>query len=218
MRRISKRELCRSWQNDYKARRRRGERLRCDYCGLSYDYAVCPFDGTRLEQPSASTCQNPQGTIHNLVDIPKEYLRYQEYLKLSTYNNLAACPNCRTPYFYTSFPSNLKNEFDKKRKSEECFIATAAMGSHLHPHVQALRSFRDGILLKSKHRGSFESLLAFYYQFSPPIARAMSHNMPLKIFLKYALIYPIVFGIKGVLPLFDAVLGISKDAKHSSKS
>ncbi len=185
--------------------------MKCDYCGLSYDYAICPFDGTRLGEPSLPRCQNPEGIIHDLISIPKEYLQYEEYVRLSCYGNLAACPNCRTPYFYSSLPSNLQNEFDKKRKSEECFIATAAMGSHLHPHVRSLRNFRDDILLRSRYKTSFENLLASYYRLSPPVARAMSRNVMLKIFLRYALVYPIVFGIKAVLPLFDVLLEISKE-------
>lgn len=138
---------------------------------LSYDYAVCPFDGTRLGEPSLSKCQNPEGIIHDLISVTKEYLRYEEYVRLSPSRNLAACPNCRTPYFYSSLPSNLQNEFNKKRKSEECFIATAAMGSHLHPYVQSLRNFRDNMLLQSRHKTSFENLLTFYYRLSPPVAR-----------------------------------------------
>jgi hypothetical protein len=165
-----------------------------------------------------SKCQNPERVIHDLVNVPKEYLRYEKYIRLSPYRNLAACPNCRTPYFYSSLPSNLQNEFNKKRKSEECFIATAAMGSHLHPYVQTLRNFRDNILLQSKYKTSFENLLAFYYRFSPAMARAMSRNFTLKILLRYALVYPIVFGIKGVLHVFDAVLGISKDVDHQNGS
>jgi hypothetical protein len=192
--------------------------LKCDYCGLSYDYAVCPFDGTRLREPSSPKCQNPEGAIHDLVNVPKEYRRYEEYVRLSPHKNLAACPNCRTPYFYSSLSPNLQNEFNKKRKSEECFIATAAMGSHLHPYVQSLRSFRDNIMLRSRHKTSFDHLLAFYYRFSPYVAGAMSRNIVLKIFLRYTLVYPIVFGIKRVLPIFDAVLGISKDADDRRNS
>ncbi len=192
--------------------------MKCEYCGLSYDYAVCPFDGTRLGEPPLSKCQNPEGVIHDLVNVPKEYLQYQEYVRLSPYRNLAACPNCRTPYFYSSLPSNLQNEFNKKRKSEECFIATAAMGSHLHPYVRSLRTFRDNTLLQSRHKTSFEHLLALYYRSSPPVARAMSRNIILKTLLRYTLVYPIVFGIKGVLPLMDAVLGISKDVDDARRN
>lgn len=95
-----------------------------------------------------------------------------------------------------------------------CFIATAAMGSEIHPHVQLLRDYRDAVLLKSKYRDSFESLLAFYYRFSPPIADSMSRHRPLKILLRYVLVYPIVFGIKAILPAVDAALGIRKDASR----
>ncbi len=185
--------------------------MKCGYCGLSYDYAVCPFDGTRLADPSSLKCQNPEGAIHDLATVPKEYRRYEEYVRLSPYTNLAGCPNCRTPYFYSSLPSNIQKEFNKKRKSEECLIATAAMGSHLNPHVQSLRGFRDAVLLRSRHKTSFERLLTFYYRFSPYVARAMSRNVLLKIFLRYTLVYPTVFGIKGVLPILDAVLGISRE-------
>lgn len=166
-----------------------------------------------------SKCQNLEGgVIHDLISVPKEYLQYEEYVRLSSYRNLAACPNCRTPYFYSSLPSNLQNEFNKKRKSEECFIATAAMGSHLHPYVQSLRNFRDNILLESRHKTSFENLLSVYYRLSPALARAMSRNIVLKIFLRYALVYPIVFGIKGVLPVFDVVLRITNEVNRRNRS
>lgn len=92
-----------------------------------------------------------------------------------------------------------------------CFIATAAMGSEMHPHVQALRDYRDRVLLKSRYHDSFESLLAFYYRFSPPIAEMMTKSRPLKVLLRYVLVYPIVFGIKAFLPIVDAILGIRQD-------
>jgi len=41
-----------------------------------------------------------------------------------------------------------------------CFIATAAYGSYLHPHVQVLRHFRDEILLPTSWGAAF---VAFYY-------------------------------------------------------
>jgi hypothetical protein len=165
-----------------------------------------------------SKCQNAEGVIHDLISVPKEYLRYEEYVRLSAYRNLAACPNCRTPYFYSSLPSNLQNEFNKKRKSEECFIATAAMDSHLHPYVQSLRNFRDNILLQSRHKTSFENLLSMYYRLSPTLARSMNRYLILKIFLRYALVYPIVFGIKGILPVLDVVLRITNEVNHMNRS
>jgi hypothetical protein len=93
-----------------------------------------------------------------------------------------------------------------------CFIATAAMGSALHPHVQLLRDFRDNILLQSRYKEAFENLLNKYYLLSPPIAKKMDESIFLKFFLRYLLVYPIIFGIKGLLPVIDVILGIKRDA------
>jgi hypothetical protein len=108
---------------------------------------------------------------------------------------------------------------DKEKKPplvKGCFIATAAMGSPLHPHVQLLRDFRDNILLKSRYKQTFENLLDKYYIFSPPIARKMDKHIALKFILRYALVYPVVFGIKCMLPLVNILLGIERDVKQQS--
>jgi hypothetical protein len=99
-----------------------------------------------------------------------------------------------------------------------CFIATAAMDSELHPYVQSLRDFRDQILLNSRYKGTFENLLEKYYRLSPPVARLMKKNQWLKLVLRYILVYPIVFTIKLVLPIFNWTLGIERDAKSRIKS
>lgn len=98
-----------------------------------------------------------------------------------------------------------------------CFIATAAMGSALHPHVQLLRDFRDDILLQSHYKETFEHLLNKYYKISPPIAAKMNENRFVKLMLRYALVYPIVFGIKGILPIVNLILGIERDARKKQR-
>lgn len=181
---------------------------RCDYCGYFSHYAVCPYDGTQVGEMDVQ-CNNP--SIRHSLRIPVKYRRYFENPDTWT---VAACPNCKTPYFYSYMPQKLREDFNRQRQAQGCFIATAALGSYLHPHIQSLRHFRDNILLQSRHKKSFENLLNFYYKFSPPVARAMTKYRSLKIFLRYTLVYPIVFGIKVVLPVCNLILGIEKDANH----
>jgi len=58
-----------------------------------------------------------------------------------------------------------------------CFIATAAYGSYLHPHVQVFRTLRDRYLLSSKPGRAF---VAAYYRYSPPMAEFISRHDLLK--------------------------------------
>ena len=77
-----------------------------------------------------------------------------------------------------------------------CFIATAAMGSELHPHVQFLRNYRDSVILKSQYRVQLMKILDFYYFFSPAIAETMQRNKYANFFIKYIVVCPIVLGLK----------------------
>jgi hypothetical protein len=51
--------------------------------------------------------------------------------------------------------------------SSGCFIATAAYGSYMEPHVMTLRQFRDSYLLTNKLGTTF---VEAYYKYSPPMA------------------------------------------------
>ena len=98
----------------------------------------------------------------------------------------------------------------KATKNQGCFIATAAMDSEIHPHVQFLREYRDNILLRSSHKEQFEKLLNQYYKISPPIAEAMNKDKNLKRVMKYLVVYPIVLSLKILLKLLGNEL---KDLK-----
>lgn len=72
-----------------------------------------------------------------------------------------------------------------------CFIATAAYGSPLHPHVQALRDFRDEHLLTNAPGRAF---CAWYAEVSPPLAAFLNRHPTLKPPARLALA-PLVYSV-----------------------
>jgi hypothetical protein len=73
-----------------------------------------------------------------------------------------------------------------------CFIATAAYGSYLHPHVIKLRQFRDKYLLANRIGTAF---VQCYYRHSPPLALFIADRRYLRILTRW-LLTPAVFGIE----------------------
>ncbi len=73
-----------------------------------------------------------------------------------------------------------------------CFIATAAYGSYMDPHVFALRNFRDKHLLANPPGRLF---VRFYYRYSPPAAAFIAKHESLR-FLARGLLTPVVYGVK----------------------
>ena len=71
-----------------------------------------------------------------------------------------------------------------------CFIATAAYGSYLNPHVKVLRDFRDNYLLTNSLG---KAVVSFYYMTSPPIANVIAKHEGLRTVARF-IITPIVFG------------------------
>ena len=74
----------------------------------------------------------------------------------------------------------------------DCFIATAAWGSWMDPHVAALRGFRDEVLMRHAPGRAF---VAFYYRHSPPLAELISRHELLRATTRAALA-PLVFAIE----------------------
>jgi V8-like Glu-specific endopeptidase len=78
-----------------------------------------------------------------------------------------------------------------------CFIATAAFGSYLDPHVQALRDFRGRHLLTN---GPGRAFVRIYNQFSPPVSDFIKDHEILRTTTR-VLLTPVVYAVKYPLGL-----------------
>jgi DNA-binding beta-propeller fold protein YncE len=86
--------------------------------------------------------------------------------------------------------------------SSNCFIATAAYGSWLDPHVLSLRQFRDDYLLTNAAGTRF---VEFYYRNSPPLADYIRERESLKLMVR-ALLTPLVYAIEFPAAVFCFVI------------
>ena len=94
-------------------------------------------------------------------------------------------------------------------ESSDCFIATAAYGSWLDPHVVTLREFRDQHLLTNSMGTWF---VEFYYRHSPPVADYIREREFLRAIVRsllavviYTIKFPVAAGLMLLLPLLIRV-------------
>jgi len=86
-----------------------------------------------------------------------------------------------------------------------CFIATAAYGSPLHPHIDILRDFRDKYLMPNKIG---RKLVGMYYKYSPFVANLIAKYKALKVIVRNQLIPLIVFSYSMIHfgPIITAII------------
>jgi hypothetical protein len=100
-----------------------------------------------------------------------------------------------------------------------CFIATAAFGSYLDPHVKVLRDFRDRYLLTNSLG---QALIKYYYRYSPHVADVIRKHESLKSATRWALI-PVVCGIEypylmTVLFIIPVGIGLANKKRKTRQS
>jgi V8-like Glu-specific endopeptidase len=88
----------------------------------------------------------------------------------------------------------------KSSRDRGCFIATAAFGSYLDPHVQVLRDFRERYLLTN---GPGRALVSKYNRFSPPVSDIIKDHEILRTATR-VLLTPVVYAVKYPLGLLGA--------------
>ena len=85
--------------------------------------------------------------------------------------------------------SGYSNEVEKRTK-DDCFVATAAYGSLMQPHVVTLRHFRDAYLIPNTLGRVF---VRTYYATSPPIANFISKHETLRAAVRAGLLPLVAF-------------------------
>lgn len=90
-----------------------------------------------------------------------------------------------------------------------CFIATAAYGSLMAPHVKILRQFRDAYLLPTRLGSAF---VRAYYRYSPPLADVIARHEGLRAAVRMGLLPLVGVGYLAVnagLPALALLLALS---------
>jgi hypothetical protein len=82
-------------------------------------------------------------------------------------------------------PPPVQNDSEDWNAEMGCFIATAAYGSYLNPHVKILRNFRDEFLISNSLGRKFVHL---YYQYGPRIAKHVEKYDFLRFLTRQALL------------------------------
>ncbi|MCK4759370.1 MAG: hypothetical protein KAT69_04945, partial [Candidatus Aminicenantes bacterium] len=164
--------------------------------------------GTTIPEPGAY--DYPSGTNIPVTAVPESGYEFSEWSGdvLGTDNpvriSLDSDKSITASFIQVSGEDDVDDSLTKIFRMN-CAIATAAYESPSHPHVQALRDFRDEYLMRSKFGRSFVDL---YYRYSPRIADSISKHKLLKAAVRLHLLPLVAFSFSMVSlgPVMTAVL------------
>ena len=165
------------------------------------------FDDTRCQQTGSGTCLVPEIAAGETLFLSITSDTFQSHntgsyrlsatvstsdIDYATENNLFAGDE-----FVDDFSTCQETpiEFDGSflaAGGPYCFIATAAYGSPLDPHLDTLRNFRDRYLLTNAPGRAFVS---FYYRHSPLLADYIAERDWLRAIVR-ALLTPLVYALE----------------------
>jgi len=174
-----------------------------DYSNVTSDQSDQDYTGTLIQftltinattggttVPSPGTYTLDSGAIVLITALPSNGYNFNGWSGDSSGN--------KNPITITMDPNkSIKANFiaieegDGKSKSPfSCFIATAAYGSPLHPHLDILRDFRDKYLMPTKIG---RMLVNLYYKYSPSVANIIAENKALKVIVRNQLVPFVAF-------------------------
>lgn len=148
---------------------------------------------------SNTTSGSGQGKVIGL-EPSKKYIVFAQYLGGQKRSDCQVVNTIQTVSL-----TEINGDEEGKEIDPRCFIATAAWGSSLGTEIDALRWFRDKVLLQLPFGRFFVDL---YYTVSPSFALWLNHHQHYKSFVRMAL-WPLVYlsltlqeltGITGIDP------------------
>ena len=95
------------------------------------------------------------------------------------------------PVLPNTLAGSWTGDASERDDDNQCVIAVASSSSFLEPYLPRVRRFRDQTLMRSRPG---QMLVAWYYEVSPPLARHIAGNEPLRTITRLVLT-PLVFTI-----------------------
>jgi len=164
------------------------------------------FDDARCAQSGSAGCEVAEIGAGEIVSLSITSNSFQNYTEME-YRMDVSVSSSDVDYFSANDLTEtleFANDFSNCDESDGfgfgggsigpsgCFIATAAYGSALDPHLDSLRYFRDSYLLTNNPG---RAIVAFYYKYSPPLADFIADRDWLRAIVR-AILTPIVYAIE----------------------